>query len=398
MSQQQSNEQAAVAALTASAAAGVPPLPPPLQLDSTKRTRVARTDAEGEKWKWTDSRVHEVLNWLRVPRNFDKYTSGTKVQALRSCLAETSLEKNNCSLTQLKNKLSNMEASYKNAHQKASQTGWGVNPDYHDELLPDRDGCEPATIREVLIKMFPYYYEMEEIFGCRMNVNPAYVSTQGSVHNNNAATQAPIERSTANAVIPSDNSQAQESASSASNTPNDTLADEVDKILETRDGFDDDNDVSSPATNNDTQEQIAPQTPNPSAPPNLTPATPNTPATNLSAPASNATSTPTSRQRQKTNDDENESPADKRVKLTPLEKMLVMTESERAARFKQQNDLRSEKIKLQLAELKWRQEEAKSQRELQYEEIQCRREEAKAKTLLLELEIMKLRGSQNQTS
>ncbi len=73
--------------------------------------------------KWHKDEVSQILSTLKLPSIFQKYTQGKKIQILQKIKEITKSTK---TVIQIKNKLSEIEKSYRKAKDQSRQTGWGL--------------------------------------------------------------------------------------------------------------------------------------------------------------------------------------------------------------------------------------------------------------------------------
>ena len=71
-----------------------------------------------------------------------------------------------------RDKVAQMLKSFKETRALADQTGWGVYPTKHEVVAENTRGI---TIKEVLIKKCPFYYELEEIMEDLPTITPPYI-------------------------------------------------------------------------------------------------------------------------------------------------------------------------------------------------------------------------------
>ena len=72
------------------------------------------------------------------------------------------------SAAKIKNKIEYMERKYKSLKQKMGDSGFGV------------EETDPPTVRERIVKEFPYYYDLDGFMGSRHNVQPPCLIDTGS--------------------------------------------------------------------------------------------------------------------------------------------------------------------------------------------------------------------------
>ncbi|XP_055341993.1 uncharacterized protein LOC129590673 isoform X3 [Paramacrobiotus metropolitanus] len=172
----------AQSALPVSASPALPDNPP------------ARSDDAGvrayERWSREEERA--LVDWLTDltnyerwksagqaagPENATKKTSGeTKIAVARaiSLHISTACKKERIDGQKLKLKIQWFEQRYKAANDWLNNTGAGIEPDL------DRAGrLQSNKIKDVLIKMFPYFYDLDPVFSLRASFQPPYVKETG---------------------------------------------------------------------------------------------------------------------------------------------------------------------------------------------------------------------------
>jgi hypothetical protein len=83
------------------------------------------TDIDDNNKKWSLAETEIILEWMREPKNMEKYKRKPKVQTYRELF--TLLPNKN--EKKIKNKLDSLEKKYKHAKAYTKQTGWGVSED-----------------------------------------------------------------------------------------------------------------------------------------------------------------------------------------------------------------------------------------------------------------------------
>ncbi|KAE8960689.1 hypothetical protein PR002_g30130, partial [Phytophthora rubi] len=97
------------------------------------------------------------------------YTTGVKERFYEGARDFLSSHEHVKTKKQCKTKCGELESGYKQYKQKLAQSGFGLQV------------SDPPSIKEMLQKKCPFYYEIDEIFGQRHNTNPPVVMEPGRV-------------------------------------------------------------------------------------------------------------------------------------------------------------------------------------------------------------------------
>ncbi|KAE9269954.1 hypothetical protein PR003_g30987 [Phytophthora rubi] len=117
--------------------------------------------------RWAAEEVHLLLNYLS--NHVRDYTTGVKERFYEGARDFLSSHEHVKTKKQCKTKCGELESGYKQYKQKLAQSGFGLQV------------SDPPSIKEMLQKKCPFYYEIDEIFGQRHNTNPPVVMEPGRV-------------------------------------------------------------------------------------------------------------------------------------------------------------------------------------------------------------------------
>ncbi|ORX87910.1 hypothetical protein BCR32DRAFT_263960 [Anaeromyces robustus] len=116
--------------------------------------------------KWKDAEVKKILNYLRNTDNFQKYCKEKKTKTYNK-LASILTTKTSA---QIKNKLSSLESSYRKVKMKYQEFLQNFNP---------KDVKQIKYCKDKVLKEFPFFFEMDEIFHAKLQ-NGKFDSSQSS--------------------------------------------------------------------------------------------------------------------------------------------------------------------------------------------------------------------------
>jgi len=119
--------------------------------------------------KWKDSEVKKILNYLRNTDNFQKYCKEKKTKTYNK-LASILTTKTSA---QIKNKLSSLESTYRKVKMKYQDFLQNFNP---------KDVKQIKYCKDKVLKEFPFFFEMDEIFHAKLQ-NGKLDSSQSSSPN-----------------------------------------------------------------------------------------------------------------------------------------------------------------------------------------------------------------------
>ncbi|KAJ3329279.1 hypothetical protein HDU93_001061 [Gonapodya sp. JEL0774] len=143
------------------------PLVPP-----TSRKRAATDSAEmpRKNYQWTSDKEELMVNWLLELENSSLLLNDTRKVAYRKLIIDTGLD---CTVKQAENKMAAMHKRYREVRALVNSTGFGV----------DTDGSkfEGEMFDDLVCEEWRWYFEWDEVFGHRANIQPAAISEQGIV-------------------------------------------------------------------------------------------------------------------------------------------------------------------------------------------------------------------------
>jgi len=105
--------------------------------------------------KWKDSEVRKILIYLSDTKNFQKYCKEKKTKTY-NILSELLTTKTS---SQIKNKLSSLESTYRRIKTKYQDFLQSFNP---------KDSEQVKLCKENVLKEFPFFFEMDEIFHAKL--------------------------------------------------------------------------------------------------------------------------------------------------------------------------------------------------------------------------------------
>lgn len=158
-----------------------------------KPTQAAAEAAESQstqsRVRWQPEVVASIAEWFsrRNPKtgrcdNANYYLKGVKIESAKRCFDELNLGAILPGATpqKLVEKLAHMMSMFKDQRDRADSTGWGVDPDGHNQPPQGQGHIAGApTIRSIILNKVPWYYEFEEVMSERPNVTPAFLSESG---------------------------------------------------------------------------------------------------------------------------------------------------------------------------------------------------------------------------
>ncbi|KAL7745029.1 hypothetical protein ACLKA6_007291 [Drosophila palustris] len=120
-----------------------------------------RSELLSEPKKWSDKEVGEILNYMQVHRNIEKPTAQIYYKKL---LEQTKIE---ATWNLVRYKVRHLRTGWKKANLFSKSTGAGVE-----------EGDAETTVRAKLLKMCPYYDQLDDIYSGGKDVNVVVVESE----------------------------------------------------------------------------------------------------------------------------------------------------------------------------------------------------------------------------
>lgn len=139
--------------------------------------------------RWTKDDQDLIVEWLEKRNNkielvnLDSYQTGNHAQAAGKMLLDSGLSsKEGVTAQKASDKIKAMIKAYKHLRALAERTGWGVNPEEHEEKAFDHG---TSTIRQHLISKCKWYYQFERILHKHPNITSPYLKESGQPDRDN---------------------------------------------------------------------------------------------------------------------------------------------------------------------------------------------------------------------